>query len=732
MKKRASTQLWWMLFLAILLPANSNALAHESPWVAQSYTGDAYINVECGENVLIAASFPFPDTIYIFDNYSGSWRTVNLPNTLKILAAGDIAFAFSDSILYAYNAELQTEDFIAYTGVPLELSGGPPDVSYACSNTIAMFITDENMYAFDAETGGWQTYSYGFPSDYNYGLFWARDDFAAAILRRTGNAHAKNVVYSTITKTFHHIDEGCSGSSLDYFFEIDHGFAGARWLQGSPTTRLAGYSAFTNEFSILDVDAFVPGSGEGNYRFTDEYTVFATNNTEDMGADYRLHVWGFDTRRNGWTHDTYTYPQMGAGTSGAGQHIGGQLCSAIFQPQATEPLTYGIFDGSSGTSEFLPLRIEDEFGFGNDIHGLCGGTVILASDSDSAWGYNIHTNSGSYINHYGEYNHTETFAGEDFATFCAWGSSDRMMIYFYHGPTNSWTSTDIGMKTGSYYSTAGSKYLFCLRAEDSVRETIFYSSLTNTYEKVAFPGGVIGQLAKSDVLAFANSPTVTYFFDGQDGSLSQLNYPLHVEGITNSAALTYDDNTNIAYGYNAMTQTWTQTAIVGDLTLPPMIEDVVGLIPVDSRRDFYAYSAEYDFWAKLDVNNNFKSGFVGQNIACIRDPDEKILYAFYPQGVVKCDDETKTVVPDEFKLLQNYPNPFNPTTTIAFSLPSTEFVTLKVYNVLGQEVRTLVHGLKEVGIHHVKFDASSLSSGVYFYRLDAGGSSYTRKMLLIK
>jgi hypothetical protein len=89
-------------------------------------------------------------------------------------------------------------------------------------------------------------------------------------------------------------------------------------------------------------------------------------------------------------------------------------------------------------------------------------------------------------------------------------------------------------------------------------------------------------------------------------------------------------------------------------------------------------------------------------------------------------------VPLNFVLSQNYPNPFNPTTHISYSLPTSGRVTLKVFNVLGMEVATLFSGLQEAGTHEVKFDASRLSSGVYFYRLEAGSVSITNKMMFMK
>lgn len=90
------------------------------------------------------------------------------------------------------------------------------------------------------------------------------------------------------------------------------------------------------------------------------------------------------------------------------------------------------------------------------------------------------------------------------------------------------------------------------------------------------------------------------------------------------------------------------------------------------------------------------------------------------------------VIPEAFSLDQNYPNPFNPTTTIVYSLPISSPVTLKVYNVLGQEVESLVNAVQAPGTYRVTFDASSLSTGVYFYRIEAGNFARVRKLLLLK
>ena len=94
--------------------------------------------------------------------------------------------------------------------------------------------------------------------------------------------------------------------------------------------------------------------------------------------------------------------------------------------------------------------------------------------------------------------------------------------------------------------------------------------------------------------------------------------------------------------------------------------------------------------------------------------------------------ERELIIPRHFMLMQNYPNPFNPATTITFSLPKQQLVTLMIYNLLGREVQMLINEQRQTGMHTVTFDASHLSSGIYFYRLQAGDYTETKKMILLK
>ena len=89
-------------------------------------------------------------------------------------------------------------------------------------------------------------------------------------------------------------------------------------------------------------------------------------------------------------------------------------------------------------------------------------------------------------------------------------------------------------------------------------------------------------------------------------------------------------------------------------------------------------------------------------------------------------------LPRTFDLKQNYPNPFNPSTTIEFSIPRAAHVVLNVFNTLGQKITTLVSDERGPGTYSTRWDAAGVASGVYFYRLEAGSFSQSRKLLLLK
>ena len=115
------------------------------------------------------------------------------------------------------------------------------------------------------------------------------------------------------------------------------------------------------------------------------------------------------------------------------------------------------------------------------------------------------------------------------------------------------------------------------------------------------------------------------------------------------------------------------------------------------------------------------------------------IFAALPNGTVvsfdaitSIDDEISNLQVTKFELNQNYPNPFNPSTTISFALPNAEYVTVKVFNLVGQEVATLASKEFAAGSYKLQFNANDLGSGIYFYTIQAGDFTQTRRMTVLK
>jgi photosystem II stability/assembly factor-like uncharacterized protein len=135
------------------------------------------------------------------------------------------------------------------------------------------------------------------------------------------------------------------------------------------------------------------------------------------------------------------------------------------------------------------------------------------------------------------------------------------------------------------------------------------------------------------------------------------------------------------------------------------------------------------------------SGLAYNDVSSIAVSDSNLFIATYSGGVFRKPlsemiplgvEDTKNHIPTEFSLAQNYPNPFNPSTTISFGLPSQSFVSLKVFDLLGKEVATIVSEELSAGSHVRQWNANGMPSGVYFYRLQAGSVTEAKKLVLLR
>jgi hypothetical protein len=191
--------------------------------------------------------------------------------------------------------------------------------------------------------------------------------------------------------------------------------------------------------------------------------------------------------------------------------------------------------------------------------------------------------------------------------------------------------------------------------------------------------------------------------------------PVIFDGITYSANTTYGLGTSDGNGWYCV-----YNGTGSSLT-------VTGLNPTHS---YHAMVLEYN---GLPGTEGYNKSTAGNNPRMLLVPmiQNKIDYNVYPEENNPLGNIT-VGTPSKFELSQNYPNPFNPTTNIRFGLPVNSKVTIKIYDISGREIRTLLNETKAAGYYTVMFDASGISSGVYFYKIQADGFSEMKRMLLVK
>ena len=707
--------------------------AQTGAWISQtiSQNMDGYWMYDCGETVA-ALTRRYSRYIYFFDINSSQWSVVDFGSTQtvrKFAVKGNCAMAYTDSLIVGYSGTTSQWDTLYYRGQVLDpepsWSGSP---SWGAGENLAWFVTDSAAYIFDAELGQWQTFQYSIPFTYqsNNGRFWSRGDYAGIILYDAVQNLYYNLAYSLNAHAFSELSDG--GYYQDSDWEFDHGFV-AHWDDGN-TYKLIGYSAYTNQFAVV-LSGAPPSTPTHWIDFdniiTNTVYVFSYSVQTSPPHGYTLYNYGFDTRSGVWVEDTWDY-DIGEWTL-HGWEAGGQIAMRTLENTSSGNLyTYLVFDGLHNSfSMHTPGVYWDDFPFGSKL----GGTLLPDFNGTSIWFCSIDPDTSIFVST-DSANMRGTISAEDFS--CVWSMplshQDSIELHIYNEVTQIFSHFTFPWMIVS----ASTPWLFVSRTLAPNSEVLFYSGINDAFQLVSLPTAAQGAQAKGELGAVKVSDFLA-IYDATTNSTHTEAYSYYSDPSLGAHVAVIKKGSNIFQAYSSLTHQWYEFTIpdaIGSWAASDYLgrcESLVG----DDR--YYAFNGFYGNLVELQPQGNIVNGvntkMGAKTILVVRD---SIIYAFDPQAVTGISNPNGvSPLPTTFRLEQNYPNPFNPTTTITFYLPSADFVILKIYNVLGQEVETLLKANLTAGKHTVTFDASNFGSGVYFYNLKAGKDfSETKKMVLLR
>lgn len=401
------------------------------------------------------------------------------------------------------------------------------------------------------------------------------------------------------------------------------------------------------------------------------------------------HSFGLYVSSNGgtsWTTINWGLPNYCANsiTAKNGKVITG-TCGGIFLStdaggKWTEPTMHGLNEWADMTA--MSYR-GTNYVFAGDING----NAYTSSDAGQSFTLQTQIEQGASISSF-------AFSGTNiFASTKAWASGSPNAVYLSGDNGATWTSVSTGLPSTSYVSSLA-----------IIGTNLFAATGTGVY------------------LSTDNGTSWNQVNNGLTGtvvrSLAVKGTDLFAGTMSNGVYRTSNNGTS-----------WTQTSLVKDITSLIVVD--TNLFAGTWAQGVYYMNNIDGSWKSIGLPSVYVTGFAADNGTLYTSTQFNTVWKRPIAEIITGIQDAKQI-PVEFALSQNYPNPFNPTTTINYSVSKSNSVTLKVYNVMGKEVETLVNEQKAPGNYEVRFDASKLASGIYFYQLKSGSLVSTKKLVLLK
>jgi len=716
-----------LLLSSIIIFMSSGSLPQQQSWILQNLQASmSGIHLYKAGGDCIVHTRASSQYIYFFDINNKNWIEYDIgsqQNMIAVEAGKHVAMAYSDTLLIAFSSKLSTCKSIRYFGNIISPNGTVSGTrGYGCGDNGAYVFTEQNiMYVFDALIGEWKSYQYGEVQNASGASnFWCGDKYVAGIFQRFYPDKYRNVAYSLITGTFNQTDMG-GVYYASTGIAMTGGFVST--YAGGPEIINTGYSAYTNLFYTIQED---PPLSNLTLGYMDESwmdcvtrNVYGYALTRGDAQSRELKINTFDTQRAIWvTYTTSFTPSQIYGPSNL--RVGGNT-SITSMYDVNGPVTFYIYSGETGSYNIYPTGVL--YNAHPYYYNVGLESAMTLDDWNHGWFHNSKTGFSQSIT-FQDSIKTNYLMSTEYGSFCRYSNyqSTMMDLWFFNSKTNRLSKTTISKDASD---ASYSPYSFVMVNISSNNAALFYSPI---HDSIMFVNSSLTYRATRGIFSWLYNTGSTLLFDAANLNLVELNSnPVSSMHIYSDSLMLF--KTEYVYTVYDASNKLTTTFDLGGLAGYNIMNGNIVLVSNSNNSKYYAFQKTKTDWNELLPEGNHLGVSVGNNTALVVRHNK--IYAFAPDGLNEFVPEN-TIPVKSFSLSQNFPNPFNPSTRIQYQVPSISQVVLKIYDVLGNEIATLVNEEQSEGVYEIEFNASKLSSGVYFYRLQADVFSETKKFMLIK
>jgi len=675
------------------------------------------------------------NTVYAFNSLTGNWDSTLISTTLEwkdAKADGNTAMLVNDSLAVFYSALNNSFVQLRFEGQIIPT----PQKLIGCSNNMGYLVSDSKFYVFDSEDSQIRSHYYVQVGETFYRQVYKGDDYLCFYLSASDLTIHTLVAYSSITKTISEF----TGENFPLFRQLEHGFIFGR-TAGTPYL-CGGFSAYTGTFVTKTSDIII-NDVLHNYDLNRVYPRLCylfTSRSEVVNDITTFYLWVYNALVGEFDEFLYQFNYSNTHLVPSVSETGGQgIFHSTYDKDNADKVNLITYD------VYSRLFTQHDFNITYDYRNTfnIGGHLISIRTESKLVFYDFICNSHEF--YYSDWQ-PGTFPtlqsielGNNYAAVMYYKGPgiNGKTVFSYNGMTDSLklvSFTQSNTYSGVFGSVDYSLVEFVNYTETA--EHLIYSNVKDDWIVKPFPSGLLSEAKKGYYLLTDNNLNSTYIFNAR--TADEFNLPIKNQGTfyLRDSIFTLPGNDQKYYGFSSITNSFTSCPRDYYSTKVASDNIIISHTPLDPNDPSHLlYDGNLGVFVPLSTNNQAHGSRL-LTAAGIKTAltvyDKGFLIAYDPTEVTDIEEHYESMIPGSFILYQNFPNPFNPSTRIQYQVSRISQVVLKIYDVLGNEIATLVNEEKPAGSYEVEFNAATLSSGIYFYKLKTGDYIQTKKMILLK